>query len=86
MPQGRRESAANSSRQREVISSTCSGRNNFPAEETIWESCEDALKRSPASVGCIDQQWSSVMSAILGIIYREFCKARLAEMCQVDGY
>jgi len=26
------------------------------------------------------------MLAILGIIYREFCKARLAEMRQVAGY
>src|SRR5450755_1419214 len=44
LPQGRRESAANSSRLCEVISSMCSGRNNSPVEETIWESCGDALE------------------------------------------
>jgi hypothetical protein len=27
-----------------------------------------------------DQQWSSVMSALFNLIYREFCIARLAEM------
>jgi hypothetical protein len=26
------------------------------------------------------QQWSSVMSALFNLIYREFCIARLAEM------
>jgi hypothetical protein len=57
-----------------------------PPKKPFWESCEDALKRSPASLSCIDQQWSSVMLAILGIIYREFCKARLAEMRQVAGH
>jgi hypothetical protein len=57
-----------------------------PPKKPFWESCEDAQKRSPASLACIDQQWSSIMLATLSIIYREFCKARLAEMRLVAGY
>jgi hypothetical protein len=33
----------------------------------------------PASLQVI-KQWSSVMSALFNLIYREFCIARLAEM------
>jgi hypothetical protein len=28
----------------------------------------------------IDQQWGSIMYALLSLIYRAYCKARLAEM------
>jgi hypothetical protein len=64
----------------------CSGRNNFRAEETILGELRRRPETITASFGCIDQQWSSRMLAIFGIIYREFCKARLAEMRLVAGY
>jgi hypothetical protein len=37
-------------------------------------------KRTPVSITTNDEQWSSVMSAILTFIYREFCLARIAEI------
>jgi len=33
-----------------------------------------------AQVAIVIKQWSSVMLAILSLIYREFCLARVAEM------
>jgi hypothetical protein len=33
-----------------------------------------------ARTSLLIKQWSSVMSAIITLLYREYCKARLAEM------
>lgn len=41
---------------------------------------EDGRKRTLGQHRDTDQQWSSVMSTLLTLIYREFCRARLAEM------
>jgi hypothetical protein len=40
---------------------------------------EIVLKQPRAMVGD-DQQWSSIMWALISILYREYCRARLAEM------
>jgi hypothetical protein len=41
---------------------------------------EAALKQLPIKLSALIKQRSSVMSALLTLIYHEFCKARLAEM------
>jgi hypothetical protein len=41
---------------------------------------DDGPKRTPVTIAPNDQQRSSVMSAFLTLIYREYCRARLAEM------
>jgi hypothetical protein len=53
---------------------------NFFASEAIFGSRENGRKRTPVRIGGNDQQWSSIMSALLTLIYREYCRARLAEM------
>jgi len=41
---------------------------------------EAALKQLPIKLSALIKQRSSVMSALLTLIYHEFCKACLAEM------
>lgn len=52
--------------------------------------CEVAMKRSPIELARVDQttEFGHVISVFLSLIYREFCKARLAEMRkhQLAGY
>jgi hypothetical protein len=48
--------------------------------ETISLTNEYSPKRNPVIIARSDQPWSSVMSAFLNLIYREYCKASLAEM------
>jgi hypothetical protein len=63
LPQGRRESATNSSRLREAIPSMCSGRNNFPAEETIL----GELRRRPeTNTRQPWMRWSTMESGHVG--------------------
>jgi hypothetical protein len=53
---------------------------SFLVDETILASLR---KRQETNVGhdaVNDEQWSSIMSAFLTLIYREYCKACLAEM------
>jgi hypothetical protein len=45
----------------------------FPSGDVGWK--QDALSLSDS-----DQQWSSIMLAIINLLYREYCKARVAEM------
>ncbi|MGB9116195.1 hypothetical protein [Bradyrhizobium sp.] len=52
----------------------------FFAQEAILAAHEDGPKRKPVMIARNDQQRSSVMPAFLTLIYREYCKARLAEM------
>jgi hypothetical protein len=60
-------------------------RNQFLVYETRF-----TLRRSqPETVGaaaCRDgQQWSSIMSVIISLIYRAYCRARLAEIHKIGG-
>jgi len=42
---------------------------------------EEGQKRDRANIASVsDQQWSSIMWAILSLIYRLSCRARLMEM------
>jgi hypothetical protein len=53
----------------------------FPwPKKPFFESGEDSRKSSPPTMAAVDQQRSSVMAALINLIYREFCIARLAEM------
>jgi hypothetical protein len=54
-------------------------------QETALSAREKVRKRTPVSMFENDQQWGSVMSIFLTFIYREYCKARLAEM-QTEGH
>jgi hypothetical protein len=52
----------------------------FCAEEAILAGGEAALKQLSINLSALMKQRSSVMSALLTLIYHEFCKACLAEM------
>jgi hypothetical protein len=74
------------SRARELVSSTGSDETFFLAEETIFRE----RRRQPEIgtrqyVETVIKQWSSVMSAFLTLIYREYCRVRLAEMRKLGG-
>jgi len=53
-------------------------------QEATFSGREDRPKRTPSRVAVHDQQWSWIMSAILTLIYREYCKARLAEISKAN--
>jgi hypothetical protein len=46
-------------------------------------------RNQPETVGAAGyrrgQQWSSIMSAIISLIYHAYCRARLAEIHKVGG-
>jgi hypothetical protein len=67
-------------RTREPISSTCSHETIRPAEEAIFR----GRRRRPEAIHAQDehrdQQRGSIMPTIFDLIYREYCRARLAEM------
>jgi hypothetical protein len=52
----------------------------FLLKKPFFESGEDGRKQARANIEAVIKQRSSVMSAFLTLIYREYCKARLAEM------
>jgi hypothetical protein len=71
---------------RELISSIHPEETIFLAEEAIFR----ARRRRQETIISNDamavvRQWSSIMSAIFNLIYREFCVARLAEMRKHDS-
>jgi hypothetical protein len=45
----------------------------FPASDVGW-------KQTAFNLSAIDQRWSCIMLAIITLLYREYCKARVAEM------
>jgi hypothetical protein len=51
------------------------------ATTSFLQAHEDTRKQDGASIMLVgDQQWSSIMWAILSLIYRLSCQARLVEM------
>jgi hypothetical protein len=53
---------------------------SFLVHETILASLRKRQETNVGHAALHDQQWSSIMSAFLTLIYREYCKACLAEM------
>jgi hypothetical protein len=51
-----------------------------PAKKPFLPDGEDSRKSNPCNLVCLVKQWSSIMSALITLIYREYCRARLAEM------
>jgi hypothetical protein len=66
---------------RELTSSSRPKETIFLVEEAIFR---ERRRRREMMVGdyltALVKHWSSIMSAIFNLIYREFCMARLAEM------
>ncbi|WP_154073206.1 hypothetical protein [Bradyrhizobium erythrophlei] len=59
---------------------TGSDETSFLVHETILASLRKRQETNVGQTGLDDQQWSSIMSALLTLIYRAYCKACLAEM------
>lgn len=53
---------------------------SFLVHETILARLRKRQETNVGHAAANDQQWSSIMSALLTLIYREYCKACLAEM------
>jgi hypothetical protein len=46
---------------------------------------EADLKQLALSIAAIDQQWSWIMLAIITLLYRLYCKARLVEIRKLSA-
>jgi hypothetical protein len=59
-----------------------------PADETVQKLFlsigEESPKQIRITLRLSDQQRGSIMSALISLLYREYCKARLAEMRKVE--
>jgi hypothetical protein len=66
---------------REMASSTGSARNKFsPPMKSFCASGEDGRKWAIANMTAVIKQRSSIMLAFFTMLYRGYCRARLAEM------
>jgi hypothetical protein len=69
-----------SSRAREAVSRSMPGRNPFPLRRSNFHRRRQRPEIFVWYHFATDQRWSLVMSAILTLVYRAYCLARLLEM------